>query len=84
MTDLKFFLGKLKGSFSIFLFRFNCNVSWALQSFLHEMNFVFTQVFALQSVLKLFFLLVFFSSTLEMLQSCCIVIYFPFSGRLFA
>jgi hypothetical protein len=37
------------------------------------MSFVFAQVFALQSVLKLSFLLVVLTASLEMLQSCLLL-----------
>jgi hypothetical protein len=37
------------------------------------MSFVFVQVFALQSALKLFFLLVVLTTSLEMLQICLLL-----------
>jgi hypothetical protein len=80
-------LGKLEGSFFYLCFGYNYNVFFAFWSSLNEVNFVFVQIFALQSVLKLFFLLVVLNTNCGNATKLFIIIYLFFlkeSGRLFA
>ncbi len=79
--------GSLKGLFFYLCFGYNCNVFFALWSFSNEVSFVSTQVFALQSVLKLFFLLVILIAIFPNVVELFVVFYLYFlreSGMPFA
>jgi hypothetical protein len=82
--DLKAFLG----SFNIALFFYSMgNVIWHIGVFFAWSEFSFCFSFCLQSVLKLFFHLLFFTASFEDATKKFIVIYFFFlkeSRRLFA
>jgi hypothetical protein len=79
-------LGKPKGFFNRVLFFDSMgNVIWHIGVFSHGVSFFFALIFASQSVLKLFFHLLFFTASFDATK-LFIVIYFFYikSGRLFA